>query len=171
MISFKAVIQKFGNMGEKTGWTYILIPAKLSQKLKPGFKKTFRVKGMLDSYPVNGIALLPLGDGDFIMAINATMRKNIKKSKADMLTVKLEADDVPIRLDTDLIDCINEDADAKAFFDTLTPGHRKYFSNWVSTAKTEETKAKRIAQSVNALAKKQDFGKMLRALKADKLKS
>jgi hypothetical protein len=45
MIKFTATLLKFDKQGEKTGWTYIEIPADLAQKLKPGNKKIFRVKG------------------------------------------------------------------------------------------------------------------------------
>jgi len=170
MVQFKTVIDKFGQMGEKTGWTYIVIPKKVAHKLKPGCKKIFRVKGKLDDYPIKNIALFPRGDGDFIMAINATMRKGIKKTKGAEVNAKLEADNEPAPLNNDLLECINDDQDAKAYFETLTPGHKKYFSNWINTAKTEPTKAKRIAQTITALSRKQDFGQMLRSLKADKEK-
>jgi hypothetical protein len=169
MIQFKTVIEKFGQMGEKTGWTYIVIPKKISDKLKPNYRKTFRVKGNLDNYPIKNVALFPRGDGDFIMAINATMRKNIKKNKGAEIIVKLETDDKPAPLNKDLLECI-KDEEAKVYFETLTPGHKRYFSNWIDSAKTEPTKAKRIAQTITALSRKQDFGQMLRSLKADKEK-
>lgn len=33
MVTFKAMLQKFGSKGEKTGWTYIDIPKKIAQNL------------------------------------------------------------------------------------------------------------------------------------------
>lgn len=45
MIKYNTIILKFGTKGEKTGWTYIEIPADIAKKLKPGFKQSFRVKG------------------------------------------------------------------------------------------------------------------------------
>ena len=45
MIHFNAVIKKFNEQGEKTGWTYIEIPEEIASKIKPGYKKSFRVKG------------------------------------------------------------------------------------------------------------------------------
>jgi len=48
MISFHAVLQKFGDKGEKTGWTYIEVPAKMAGFLKENNKKSFRVKGKID---------------------------------------------------------------------------------------------------------------------------
>ena len=35
MISFEATIQKFGNMGEKTGWIYIAVPVDIAVQIKP----------------------------------------------------------------------------------------------------------------------------------------
>ncbi len=77
MIEFKVVIEKFSKQGEKTGWTYIEVSAEIAQKLKPGNKKTFRVKGYLDDFYFEGIALLPMGGGNFIMPLNASHRKKI----------------------------------------------------------------------------------------------
>ena len=47
MLTFNTTIQKFGKQGEKTGWTYIVVPEKISKKLNPGVKKSYRVKGKL----------------------------------------------------------------------------------------------------------------------------
>ena len=49
MVSYSTTILKFDEQGEKTGWTYIVIPSAIAQKLKPGNKKSFRVKGKLDT--------------------------------------------------------------------------------------------------------------------------
>ena len=62
---------QFAGQGEKTGWTYIEIPANIAQQLKPDTKTSFRVRGMLDSCAVSGMALMPMGGGNFIMALKA----------------------------------------------------------------------------------------------------
>lgn len=43
-VQFIATIHRFESKGEKTGWTYIEIPVDIAQQLKPGNKKSFRVK-------------------------------------------------------------------------------------------------------------------------------
>ena len=50
MVQFTATIKRFGSQGEKTGWTYFEVPPDLVQKLKPGNRKEFKVKGKLDAY-------------------------------------------------------------------------------------------------------------------------
>lgn len=170
LVKFKTILLKFDEQGEKTGWTYIEIPAELAQKLKPGNKKSFRVKGKLDSFAIKQAALMPMGEGNFVLAVNAEMRKGIGKRKGAELLVQLEADDSPILLSSEFLDCLADEPNALAFFKQLSRGHQNYFSKWIESAKTEPTKAKRIAQAVNALAKGQPFGIMVRALKAEKMK-
>ena len=64
-----------------------------------------------------------------------------------------------------LMECLKDDQDAKSYFMELTPGHKRYFSNWIESAKTENTRINRIAKTLNALSKKWDYGMMLRAAK------
>ena len=168
MIEFTTTILQFAKQGEKTGWSYIEIPSDLAQKLKPGNKKSFRVKGKLDAYSVKGVALLPMGAGNFIMALNATMRKGIHKKKGAMLTVRLEVDNKPYELNKEFVECLNDDPAAIAYFKTLPKSHQNYFSKWIEAAKTIQTKTKRIAQAVNGLSKKQGYGEMLREVKKQK---
>jgi hypothetical protein len=168
MLQFTTVIKKFNSQGEKTGWTYIEIPAAIADKLKPNNKKSFRVKGKLDNCPFEGIAVLPMGDGNFILALNASIRREIKKQKGASLFVKIEADNSPVKLNADLMECLADEPESLSFFNQLTPGHRKYFSNWIDSAKTDATKTKRIAQTLTALSNHQHFGEMLRALKSEK---
>jgi len=167
MLQFITVIKKFGDKGEKTGWTYIEIPATIAEKVKPNNKKSFRVKGSLDNYSFEGLALIPMGEGNFIMALNATIRKNITKRVGATLKVTIEADNKPIKLNAELMECLSDEPECLSFFNELTPGHRKYFSNWIDSAKTEITKIKRLAQTMNALSNHQDYGEMIRAQKRE----
>src|SRR4051812_18122609 len=103
MVQFTTTILQFAEQGEKTGWTYIEISADIADKLKPGNKKSFRVKGKLDNYPIKKIALLPMGGGKFIMALNAAMRKSIGKRKGAMLKVQIEEDHAAILINKELM--------------------------------------------------------------------
>lgn len=170
MLQFTATILRFGQQGEKTDWTYIEVPADIAQQLRPGNKKSFRVKGKLDHYTFNAIALLPMGGGNFIMPLNATIRKGIKKRNGAMLVVKMAVDDKPLPLSADLMQCLADEPKAKAFFEKLPKSHQNYFSNWIESAKTETTKSKRIAGAITAFIKQQGFGEMLREAKRNRLK-
>ncbi|GIV36523.1 MAG: hypothetical protein KatS3mg032_0902 [Cyclobacteriaceae bacterium] len=165
MLRFRAIIQKFTKKGEKTGWSYIAVTQAQAHRLMPGMRRSFRVKGRLGSFPIRRQALLPMGDGSFILPFNASMRKGTGKQHGDSIEVELEADNSPLRLNHDLVTCLKDDPAANAFFKTLPPGHQRYFSKWVDDAKTFETRVKRISLSVQALAEKKGFAEMLRSLR------
>jgi hypothetical protein len=169
MVQFSTIIKKFDEQGEKTGWTYIDVPHTIAAKLKPGNKKSFRVKGKLDQYSFRGLALIPMGGGDFIMALNATIRKNIGKQKGAKVLVILEADDkFTIKPTREFVDCLRDEPSALEFFKSLPKSHQSYFVKWIDSAKTDPTKTRRIGQAVLALSRKHGFGEMLRALKKDR---
>ena len=168
MVKFTTTIQRFQEQGEKTGWTYIIIPQDITEKLKPRNKQSFRVKGKLDNFKIESVAILPLGGGQFMMAINQVMRKGIGKRHGAMLNVQIEVDSKPYKLNKDFMDCLADDPEAMAYFKSKSRSFQNYYSKWIESAKTEPTRIKRIAQAVNGLSKKQDFGEMLRSIKKEK---
>ena len=125
MVQFSTTILQFAQQGEKTGWTYITIPEKIAQQLKPGNKKSFRVKGKLDDFKISGVALLPMGGGAFIIPINATIRKGIHKRHGAMLKVQLQEDEKGFVFNKDFIGCLDDEPKAKEFFQSLSGSHQR----------------------------------------------
>ncbi len=166
IIRFTATILKFDQQGEKTGWSYIAISAHLAQELKPGNKKSFRVKGKLDAHPIKQVSLLPMGEGDFIMAFNAAMRKGTGKREGAMLDVQLEEDATEIAMPADFAECLAADADASAFFHKQPKSHQHYWIKWIEAVKGPQARESRLMRATTALAKGQNFAQMLRAERA-----
>lgn len=162
MEKFSAVILKFGKKGEKTGWSYIVIPADVARRLKPGNKRSFRVKGKLDSLRLAKTALLPMGEGEFILPVNAAIRKAIGKQAGAILKVEMEEDKSEFIFNPDMMACLEDEPSAIEFFRTLPGSHQRYFSKWIESAKSDATKAKRIALTVNALARGKGYAEMIR---------
>ena len=169
MVQFTATIKRFDKQAEKTGWTFIEIPVEIAQKINPGVKKEYRVKGQIDDYLIEMKAIMPIGGGDFILPLNAEMCKGIKKQKGATVKVKLQVDTNQIKPPAELMECLQDEPEALAYFNSLTKGHQNYFTNWINSTKTEPTKAKRIAATINALEKHFDFGQMLRSMKKEKM--
>ena len=163
MIKFNTTILKFDKQGEKTGWTYIEISAAQAKKINPGVKVSYRVKGRLDNYAIEKTAILPMGEGGFIMPLKGEIRKAIGKKMGDKLTVELELDQRQIEPSADFIKCLKQDPEAMKFFKTLPGSHQRYFSKWIDDAKTIQTKTKRIVMAMTAFSKKQSFMEMMRA--------
>lgn len=169
MVEFTNVINQFGKMGEKTGWVYVDIPTDIAQKIKPNCRKSFRVKGFLDKTPIRGIALIPMGGGNFIMSLNAPLRKKLGKQTGALIKLNLEEDtEFEITIPEDLHDCLSDDSDAIQKFTSMTKSHQNYFINWINSAKTIDTRAKRIGLTVNAMLMGFNYGEMMRYEKAKK---
>jgi hypothetical protein len=162
MIKFTSIILKFDKQGEKTGWTYIEVSAAIASKLQPKTKKSFRVKGKLDEHEFDQIALIPMGDGNFIMPLKASIRKAIGKRKGAKVEVQMAFDNKEYELNKELMECLADEPEALHFFTIKPKSHQHYYSKWIETAKTDATKAKRISMAVSSLAKKIEFGEMLR---------
>ena len=162
MIKFNTIIQRFDKQGEKTGWTYIEISKVQAQKLNPGVKVGYRVKGKLDQFAYEKTALLPMGEGRFIMPLKANVRKAIGKKMGDKLTVEMELDQRQLQPSADFMKCLKEDPEAMKFFKTLPGSHQRYYSKWIESAKTAQTKAKRIVQAMEGFTKQKGFSEMMR---------
>lgn len=152
MIQFNTVLKKFTQKGEKSGWVYIEIPALLAEKLNPGVKVAYRVKGKINDHIICLTAILPMGGGDFILPTNSEIRKKIRRQEGALVTVELEIDDTPLQLSEDLMECLTDVPEALAYFNTLPGSHQNYFSKWIESAKTVDTRARRISQAVQGLS-------------------
>ena len=166
MVIFEAEIERFERMGEKTGWTFVQVPADIANQIKPGCKKSYRIKGKLDSVEIQGLALTPMGEGNFILALKASLRKQLKKEEGARLRLELEEhQDFKIEMPADLELCLADERHCLENFLELPKSHRHYYINWLNTAKTEPTRVKRLTQIVMAMDKKMDFAEMIRSNK------
>lgn len=169
MITFEAEIERFSKMGEKTGWTFVTIPKDVANQIKPDCRKSFRVKGLLDELHVTGMSFIPMGEGDFILALNSSIRKQLKKEEGAKLHMQLEEDKTfKIEMPEDLELCLLEERHFLENFLSLPKSHQNYYINWLNTAKTEPTRIKRLTQIVIAMDKKQNFSEMMRSYKNEK---
>ena len=167
-LAFTAILLKYGPNGEKTGWTYLELTAEQVRLLKPDQRTSFRVQGTLDTYPIRQVALMPIGDGTFILPINAAMRRGIRKEAGTSVQVWLTVDESTFTPSADLLLCLADDPVAEAFFNALAAGHQRYFSNWIDSAKTADTRARRIAQAVTGCSLGLSYSEMIRHFKAKK---
>lgn len=148
MIQFSAVLHRYEQNADKTGWTYLVIPPDVADQINPGIKKMYKVKGKLDSFAISKVSIMPMGGGQFMMPINAVMRKALGKRKGSLVTLRLSLDKSVTELNQELLQCLADEPKAEKTFQSFTNSTRNWISKWVGTAKTEQTKAKRIAMIV-----------------------
>jgi uncharacterized protein (DUF1800 family) len=91
--------------------------------------------------------------GRFMLGVPAEHRAAAGVNADDTLEVTLELDDAPraVAVPRDLAEALAA-ADATAAFDRLAPSHRKEHVRSVEDAKKPETRARRIAKVIDALA-------------------
>ncbi|WP_353128516.1 YdeI/OmpD-associated family protein [Parapedobacter pyrenivorans] len=169
MVTFQAEILRAETQGTAMlGWSYVEVPQLIAFQLKPNYKQVYRVRGEIDGHAFSGLALMPKGEGDYILAINGAMRKVLKKGVGDVLSLILEEDkDFTIEMPEDLEVCLLDDeADLMDRFMALAKSHRNYFIKYINEAKTEPTRTKRIIMTVEAMTLGLDFGAMIRLDKA-----
>jgi hypothetical protein len=163
MIYQVATIHQFGKKGEKTGWHFLDIPAHIAQELKTHCKVSFRVKGKIDEVEINGVALIPMGEGDFILALKKDLLKKIGKRKGAVVSLSIEEDkDFKFEIPEDLEICLADLQEVSEQFYKLPKSHQNYYIKWINESKTETTRVKRIAQTLQAIELKMNYPEMRR---------
>ena len=85
-----------------------------------------------------------------------------------MVTISLEVDaDFKVEIPADLQECFDFDPEAFEQFKSMPMSHRNYFIKWITDAKTEETRNKRIVNTVNAMLRKWSYNVMLREMRKE----
>lgn len=113
MISFETVLLQFDKQGEKTGWTYFDIDTTLAEQLKPNNRQAFRVKGFLEDTPFSQVAVMPMGDGNFIFPVNADLRRASKRKAGMKVKIQIEIDVTPFSPSAELMECMDDLPEAK----------------------------------------------------------
>ena len=103
-----------------------------------------------------------MGDGSYILAIKKELQKALGIKPGDELSASLQVDSSELTIDESLLACLEDEPQARDFLKGLAASHQKYFSNYVASAKTETTKARRIAAIIHALQHKWDYATMIK---------
>lgn len=82
----------------------------------------------------------------------------IKAAKANGNWDKSDRPDIDLTPSKDFLKALDSSQKAKVFFETLAPSHKTRFIGWINHAKREETKQKRIKESIALLEKGEKLG-------------
>jgi hypothetical protein len=136
------LVQKFEGKG---GWTYVEIPEIPMPKTSFGMLK---VKGKIENYKFSNVRLMPLGNGHLMLAVKSEIRKKIKKQAGDTVRITLYEDNLPTEIPEELAICLEYENGILEKFGKYSDGKKKAFVDWIYSAKTEQTKAERIAKTI-----------------------
>lgn len=154
LINDKFLLKKYPGKG---GWTYTVLPETVRKKKTPfGW---IQVKGFVDSFELKGYRLMPMSSGNLFLPVRAEIRKKIGKKEGDWVHVVLYADDAPDDISEDLLLCLHDNEDAYSNFLKLSDAEQRAFVSYIYSAKKEETRVERIAQTLEMLEKGQKLQK------------
>jgi hypothetical protein len=148
LVNKKYKLEKFHGKG---GWTFARIP-ELSKNSKNPFGWV-KVRGTIDDFEIRKYHLMPMGNGKFFLPVKAEIRKKIKKEAGDYVHVILYPDNEPLVVPEEMLLCLRDEPVSLKFFSKLSESERKFYINWVYSAKKEETKIDRLATTINRLAR------------------
>jgi hypothetical protein len=91
--------------------------------------------------------------GEFLFGLSRALREQAGLEIGDTVTFTLALDDAPreVEVPGDLARALRDDAAAQAAFDGLAFTHRKEFARWVAEAKRDETRERRVLQTLEML--------------------
>ncbi len=91
--------------------------------------------------------------GRFLIPLSAENRTAASVAAGDQVDVDIEADAGPreVEVPADLAEALARDDAARTTFDRLSFTHRKEWARWIDEAKKAETRATRLAKTVESL--------------------
>lgn len=136
--------------GETGELPLVVLPAEVAAAI--GGRARIPVAGTINGTPFRG-STMPMGDGRHCVGFRKDIRARAGGVEAgDTVTIEIARDDAPRTVDVpaDLAAVLDADPAVRAAFDAMSYTHRKEWVGAVEDAKRPETRARRVAQAVDA---------------------
>jgi Bacteriocin-protection, YdeI or OmpD-Associated/Domain of unknown function (DUF1905) len=140
---FRAVLKPTGRTA-----TYIEIPFDPREVFASGRPP---VRGTVNGFPFR--TTLARRGGAWYMVVNRAVREGARAEAGERVVVEMERDDEPrdVVVPDDVRAALAGDETARAFFDELPYSHRKEYVDWITSAKRDETRRRRIEKAAAML--------------------
>lgn len=146
---FEAVIQKHDGMNA----AYIEFPYSVEAEF--GTKGQVKVKAAFEGVEYRG-SLVNMGLASHCIGLTQTIRKAIGKEPGDEIKVILHQDTEPriVEFPEELTLAFKQNQEAALFYKTLSYSRQKAYVTWITSAKREETRKRRLEKSLQLLQDK-----------------
>lgn len=116
-----------------------------------GTKGRVPVKVTFDGIPYTG-SMVKYGAPHHMLGILKSIREQIGKGPGDLVEVTVQKDEAErtVVLPTDFEQLLEKES-LRASFETLSYTHKKEYVRWITEAKREETRTKRLTKSIEML--------------------
>jgi hypothetical protein len=132
------------------GGALVVLPPDVLTELGGGHR--FRVTGVLNGVEFAS-STMPMGGGRVCLGLHKATRLAAGVAIGDLIEVSVERDDRPreVSVPAALAAALAADPSAGAAFERLSFSHRREYAEWVAEAKRAETRARRVAQTIERL--------------------
>jgi hypothetical protein len=135
-------------LGRHGSGTVIVVPFDLKEVFGSGRPP---VRATVNGYTFR-TTLFTMG-GRALLGLNRDVRDAVGLDAGAHVSVQLERDDEPraVAVPVDFAAALDGDPAVRETFDGLSYTHRKEYVRWIEEAKREETRARRLAKSIELL--------------------
>ena len=142
---FEAIIKKH----EDKDATYIEVPIDVEKEF--GAKRE-KVKVKFDDVDYRG-SIVKMGLPCYMIGITKEIRNKIGKTYGDMVRVELQKDEEEriIELPLEFKEKLKKSNKAYSFYESLSYSQKRKYFQWITSAKKEETKMKRMEEAIEKL--------------------
>jgi hypothetical protein len=113
--------------------------------------KAFPVKATINGFTWDG--RVTRMKGEFLLGMSRDVRIGAGAEAGDAVRVRIVLDAAPreVELPDALMRALAGDGDARAKFEALALSHRKEFARWIAEAKRDDTRDRRVGQTLEML--------------------
>ncbi|PZS27547.1 MAG: hypothetical protein DLM58_18680 [Pseudonocardiales bacterium] len=140
-MKFHATVESSG----KTA-TGIRVPADVMEYLGPSKRPKVRVTINGYTYRTSVASM----SGSVMFGVSADVRESAGVAAGDRVDVEIDLDTElrSVHVPADLSAAIDDDADARRFFDGLSYSHQRWYVDWIESAKKVDTRQRRVTKAV-----------------------
>ena len=152
MIRFKAELLRPGQSEKGDSWTFLILPKNASAKL-PSRGMT-AIEGTINGFSFQA-TLEPDGQKSHWLKVDRKVRETAGADAGDVVTLEIRpaAEEPEPEVPADLRKALAAAAPkARKLWSDITPNARRDWIHWISSAKQEETRTRRIKNACSMLA-------------------
>lgn len=146
-IKFEAPIIQHKNMNA----AYVEFPFSTEELF--GKKGQVKIKATIDGKTEYQGSLANMGQGCHVLGLTQAVRKDLKKTFGDTVSVELweDKEERVVEIPDDVVEVFNKNEKAKELFDAMSYTHRKEYIRWIIEAKKPETRENRKVKMIEMI--------------------
>ncbi|MBV8263566.1 MAG: DUF1905 domain-containing protein [Candidatus Eremiobacteraeota bacterium] len=144
---FEAQLVRHPKRADQGGWGLVNVPKSIGKQLRG----MTTIEGTINGHPFRA-ALEPNSSGSHSLRVNQAMRRGASADPGDKVQFAILGPEPEPKLPADLRVALSTAREAKTLWGDLTRLGRLDWMRWINSAKTPETRARRVRRTVEQLS-------------------